>query len=119
MNFKEFIQVVSIYVVSLIVRYIYFPVMRCYWKCFDDDSDSEYGPFVEYESDDFIVPPKTVSNGSQKMIPNDVSKESSKETPKELSDESRDESLWVIEKDDSFECLKRALNNGSPTSSKD
>lgn len=91
MNFKEFIQMISIYIVSLIVKYIYFPVMRCYWKFFDDDTDSEYGPFVEYDSDDFIMPHK----------------------------ESSKDNLWIIEKDDGFECSKRITNNGSPTSTKD
>lgn len=115
MNFKEFIQMVSIYVVSLIVRYIYFPVMRCYWKFFDDDSDSEYGPFVEYESDDFITPPKKASDGSQKTISN----ESSNEPSETVTETIADDGLWVIEKEDSFECLKRAAKDGSPTSSKD
>ena len=103
MNFKEFIQMISIYVVSLIVRYIYFPVMRCYWKFFDDDSDSEYGPFVEYDSDDFIMP----------------SKEPFKEPSKETSEKSFKDNLWIIEKDDGFECSKRTVNNGSSTSTKD
>lgn len=99
MNFKEFIQMISIYIISLVVKYIYFPVMRCYWKFFDDDTDSEYGPFVEYDSDDFIMP--------------------SKEPSKESHRESSKDNLWIIEKDDGFECSKRITNNGSPTSAKD
>ena len=85
--------------------------MRCYWKFFDNDSDSGYGPFVEYTSDDFIEHPRCVSNEPSKTISNNASNES--------PNESSDGELWVIEKDDSFECLKRTSKDGSPTSSED
>ena len=107
MNFKGFVQMTLIYIVSLVVRYIYFPVMRCYWKFFDNDSDSGYGEFVEYTSDDFIEPSNKSFN------------EPSNKSPKTISNESSNGELWIIEKEDSFECLKRASKDGSPTSSED
>ena len=111
MNFKGFVQMILVYIVSLVVRYIYFPVMRCYWKFFDNDSDSGYGEFVEYTSDDFIEHPNESPNESSKTISNNASNES--------PDESSDGELWIIEKEDSFECLKRTSKDVSPTSSED
>lgn len=115
MNFKSFVQMTLVYIVALAIRYIYFPIMRCYWKFFDDDSDSGYGPFVEcfseYTSDDFIGTPKTITNNTS----NKASEDNAGDTPCNHSDDE----LWIIEKEDSFECLKRASKDGSPASSED
>lgn len=119
MNFKGFVQMTLVYIVSLVVRYIYFPVMRCYWKFFDNDSDSGYGPFVEYTSDDFIEHPRCISDEPSKCVSKKTSVDNAENSAKDISNESSNDELWIIEKEDSFECLKRASKDGSPTSSED